>query len=345
MHQSRILGRAEALLRHPQSNATNLASAAGEWFNLEPRFRDERHDVAALALTLAAPGLLSNCSSIAGTSVVLEVAIEVDDGYGRVRDVTSVVPHHTAAAHEWSRGTHQGTVCDAAAGRRLDGSARAGLRGEPLPAFTASAPPVSVRWTGPIVRLRHGQSIVACSWEIDPVGDAAGAVQAPPTIELAMGQVGAGGVSTMGAFSVVAQSAADIARGFVDLGAPLAGDLFRWRVTLPYLDPGVAAAVGEQVHRTAVVFRLCAWISLAQSRWRFTSLAQVIERSELARHFQVAGWDGTADVALLRVPLDAILRGGRGERVRARITGDPGSTPLVIEAHAIADLRHDSAEA
>ena len=90
------------------------------------------------------------------------------------------------------------------------------------------------------------------------------------------------------AFALVAQTAAELSRGSRELALPLAGDFFRWRVTLPYLDPAVATPPGEQATRTAVVFRLCAWIALAHRRWVFGSLSELLERSELVRHLQPA---------------------------------------------------------
>ena len=340
MHQSRILGRGEALLRDPRSGASNLAAAPGTWFELAPAARDERYETTSLALTLAGRGLLSSAAALGGSGATLEVAVEVDDGYGRVRDVAALVPHHTAAAREWSLGLHEGTMCDPRAGSALDGSARAGLRGEPPPANAAGGFPAAARWTGPPVRLRHGASVVACSWEVSGRADASGDLVAPPTLELALGQGGAGNLSTLGAFTLIAQTADELSRGSRELALPLAGDFFRWRVTLPYLDPGVASPAGEQATRTAVVFRLCAWIALAHRRWVFGSLGEILERSELVRHLQPGGWDGTSDVALLRLPLETALRGGRSERLRARLTGQPGSLS-VVELHALADLRHD----
>ncbi len=342
MHQSRILSRGEALLREPQSGATNLAAAPGSWFELAPPARDERYETTSLAVALAGRGLLSGAADLGGSGAALEVAVEVDDGYGRVRDVAALVPHHTASAREWSLGLHEGTVSDPGSGLALDGSARAGLHGEPAPA-PFGALPAPVRWTGPTVGLRHGTRVVACSWEVAGRADASGDLVAPPTLELALGQRGAGGISTQGAFTAIAQTGAEIARGSRQLAQPLAGDFFRWRVTLPYLDPGVATPPGEQATRTAVVFRLCAWIALAERRWLFRSLAELLERAELARHLQPGGWDGNADVALLRLPLEVVIRGGRGERLRARLVGQPGAIDL-LELHAVADLRHDPAE-
>jgi hypothetical protein len=340
MHQARILGRREALLRDPASGASNLAAAPGTWFQLSPVGRDERYELGALGFRCAGEGLLDNAATWAGGDAVLELALEIEDGYGRVRDVASLVPHHTSLAIEWRRGVHEGTVVDPEAGRSLDGSSRAGLRGRP-PAAMPPAPalPAPARWTGPVVPLRHGSAVVACAWEVWPRLDPAAAPVAAPTFELATAQGGA-----IGAFAVVGQGAQEIARGYRDLGTPAGGDGFRWRVTLPYGDPGVATPPGERPGRTAVVLTLCAFIALANPRWHFTSLADLLERAELARHVERGGWDGQADVALLQVPLEAVLRGGRDERLRARLVGDPGGLDT-LELHAIADLRHDASEA
>ena len=139
----------------------------------------------------------------------------------------------------------------------------------------------------------------------------------------------------------MASSAAEIERGYTDLATAAAGNVYRWRVTLPYLDPGVAVEAGETVRRTATFFSICAWIRLASPRWRFSSLAELIDRSELGRHTGVDGWKGgSEDIVLLRIPLSISLRGKFGEKIRARLTGGGCS---LIEVSPAVDLRFEEA--
>ena len=79
----------------------------------------------------------------------------------------------------------------------------------------------------------------------------------------------------------VAATAAEISAGRRELDAALAGEVFRWQVTLPYSLPDVASPEAVSLPQTAVVFMIAAWIRMRSSRWRFASLAELIERSEL----------------------------------------------------------------
>ncbi len=336
MHQPRILARQEGLLRHPGTGSPNLAAAPNEWHVLAPRYRDERYRISALAMTLAGPGLLASLGSFGGATGTLEVAVDVADGLGGVRNMASVTAHLIDSVREW-RGTHLSTFVDREAGRYQDGTERAGLRGLPV----AGAAPAPAEWVSAPIPLRHGSQVEALSWEGELLRDAAGRVVAPPRIEARTGQFGSGGTIAWGPYAPVAATAAEAETGRRDLAAPLVGDVLGWRVTLPYADPGVAAPQADSVARTATLFLLGAWISLAASRWRFDNVAQLVERSEFGRYGAPGGWDGSRDLLLLRVPLDATLRGRRQDGLRARlaVSGSPGLA--VLEIQAVVDLGHD----
>jgi hypothetical protein len=176
------------------------------------------------------------------------------------------------------------------------------------------------------------------------LADATGQMVAPPTLELRTGQTGLSGISMVGSYATVAQTVNEIVAGHADLGSPLTGDFFNWRITLPVVDPGTAAAPTESLLRTALIFRICVWITLAHPRWRFANVAEIIDRSELARHAAASGWDAAADALLVRLPLQATLRGGRRERIRARLTGNAAGGLDLLEVSLAADLRHDIAD-
>ena len=287
MRQERILSRPEALLRDPATGASNLAASSGSWFELKPQQRDERYDISMLGLTLAGPGLLSNLDALGGAAGQLDIAVDVLDGYGAVRDLAGLTPEVLGSENEWRLGTHSGTFADREAGGQLDGSERIGLRGAPV---ALSANPNPAQWSSPTMDISYGAEIAAVSWECWRVLDQSGATVAAPTIELMTGTTSAGGLINWNNALAVASSAAEIERGYTDLAPVAAGNVYRWRVTLPYLDPGVAVEAGETVRRTATFFSLCAWIRLASPRWRFSSLAELIDRSELGRHTGVDGW-------------------------------------------------------
>jgi len=276
--------------------------------------------------------------SFAGAGGTLELGAEMLDAYGQVRDMASETAVTVGTGAEWRSGSHAGTFCDVEAGRHADGSERPGLRGLP---DSDGAGPAQAQWTSEPVPLRYGGEVVGAGWEIDLLGDSRGRVVGPPVVELRTGTRAGSGLFQFGAYTTLAQSAADHATPHADLTPALAGDVLQWRITLPYVDPGVAARPGDASRRTAVVFSLCAWISLGAPRWRFESVGELIDRSELGRHAQPGGLDGDADVVLLRIPLQATIRGERGERLRARLQGDAVSAMQVVEAWAVADLRHD----
>jgi hypothetical protein len=115
--------------------------------------------------------------------------------------------------------------------------------------------------------------------------------------------------------------------------------VYRWRITLPFVGPGVAIEAGQSTVHTATFFSLCAWIRLAEPRWRFRSAGELLERSEISRHVGTGAWSGGAeDVLLLRVPLSIALHGRLGEKVAARLTG--GALRL-LEIYPAVDLRFE----
>jgi hypothetical protein len=336
MYQPRILSRRESLLRHADGG-TNLADHGGEWYEAAPTAHDEIWDVASIGLTLGGVDLLGSLGSFAGADGSLELSAVLLDGYGAVRDMAAETAVTVGTGAEWRAGSHDDTFCDVEAGRHADGSERPGLRGL---SDSTGVGPAQARWTSEPIPLRYGDEVVGAGWEIDLLGDAGGDVVGPPKLEVRTGTSASSGLFHFGDFQVLAQSADDYDQAHADISPALEGDVLQWRVTLPYVDPGVAARPGDAARRTAVVFSLCAWMRLAASRWHFESIAEMIDRSELTRHTQPGGL-GDADLAVLRIPLQATVRGARGERMRARLTGDAVEAMELVEVWAIADLRHD----
>jgi hypothetical protein len=342
MFQARMLSRAEGLLRHPSTGSANLAAAPDEWHLVAPRFADERFDVGALGMTIAGGGLLTNLASFGGSGGAIEIAVDLSDGYGGVRDMVGLTPHVVSAAADWAAGTFDRSFADIEAGARSDATDRVGLRG--LPVASPAASPASAAWTSAPIDLRYGTEIVAACWEGWAIRDPAGNSIGVPTFELRTGTRGPGAAIAWSAFNTAAATAAAFDAGYRDLPSAIAGDVFQWRITLPYVDPGVVAAVGETVLRTATLFSLCAWVRLAAPRWRFASLGEIIDRSEMSRHVATAGWDGSDDAVIVRLPLSAALRGAHRELLRARVTSAAAASLGVVEIHAVADLRFDRAE-
>jgi hypothetical protein len=336
VRQVRILSRGESLLREPGTGNSNLAAAQGTWFELSPRRADERYELSMLGLTVAGPGVTSNLDGFGAAAGQLELAVHVHDGYSAVRDMAALTPETFGADGEWGRGAHTGTFADREAGGALDGSDRVGLRGMPAP---ISASPGPAQWTSPTLDVLYGTEIVATSWECWRLLDASSNTVAVPTIELLTGTRGGPGLINWAAAQTVASSAAEIERGHTDLAAPAAGDVYRWRITLPFVDPGVAIEAGQSTVHTATFFSLCAWIRLAEPRWRFRSAGELLERSEISRHVGTGEWRGGAeDVLLLRVPFSIALRDRLGEKVAARLTG--GALRL-LEIYPTVDLRFE----
>ena len=332
-----MLTREEGLLRHPATGSPDIANHPNEWHVLSPRYRDERLIVGGLAVLLAGPALLADLSSFAGTSAVLEVGILADDGLGGTRDLSATTAHVIENAREWG-GQHVGTFVDAEAARYRDGSGRAGLRGSPA----VGVPSEPARWTSDPIDLRYGTEIEAAAWEAELLRDRFADVIAPPEIQLRTGTRAASGAITWGTPVDVAATAAEISAGRRELDAALAGEVFRWQVTLPYSLPDVASPQAVSLPQTAVMFMLAAWIRMHSSRWRFASLAELIERSELSRHAGEASWQDGDDAIILRMPLDAALRGGRGEQLRARLLSDSGTALTTAEICAVANLGFDA---
>ena len=137
-----------------------------------------------------------------------------------------------------------------------------------------------------------------------------------------------------------ASTAAQAETGEADFASGLDGDVAQLRITLPYVNVPAATGPSDQVHRTATVFAVCLWIRLATPRWHLTSIAELIDRSEIGRHVGPGGWNGD-DVLLLRVPFATSLAGLRGEQMRARYRSGTGSGLSSLEIQAVADLRFD----
>lgn len=339
MHQQRILSRGESLLRLPASGNANLATAPGQWFELAPRFADERFEISGLALVIAGDGLLAHLQDFCGAAGTLEIAGDLFDGYGTLRNLLGQVPLMIASAQDWKTGTHQGTRVDVEAGTLADGSARAALRGE-AEIFAFAAPAQAV-WESAEIPLRYASSVTGLSWDAALLRDAAANTVAPPTFELRTGAAGAlAGV----AYTAVAATVAQAEASFANLGAAAAGQVMQLRITLPYAASDAAAPPRDTLMRTASLFSLCAWLALDRPRWTFNSLAELIERSEFGRHEGRASWLAESDALLLRVPLHATLRGVRRERLMARLNVSSTSRLKHLEIQAVTDLRLDPTE-
>ena len=335
--QPRILSRDETLLRLP-SGSSNLAANPDQWHSLTPRFEDERFEISSLAFTIAGPQLLQSLESFAGSAGTLELAIDGFDGYGSLRDLASLVPQVLNSGLDWNAGNHLLTFADAEAGQARDGSQRVGLRGLPV---RGPAPAQQPAWTSSVLHFRYGRALTAVSWDCWTLRDPAGATVAPPTIELRTGTRTPPGLITWAApFQAVASTSAEIDRGYANLPAAANGNVYQLRVLLPYAEPGSAVTPADSLLYTAVVFALCVWIELDAPRWRFSSLAQMIDRSELTRHLAAAAWNAADDVALLRVPLNFALRGRFAETIRARLS--PGTGLSLVEVAPVTDLRFEA---
>jgi hypothetical protein len=337
MQQPRILTRDETLLREP-AGSSNLVANAGAWYGLGPRFSDERFDVSAVSITLVGSNLLSNLDSFCGNPGTIELGVLGFDGYGALRDLAGQCPQVLNSSEDWNAGSHTRTFADAEAGPRRDGSNRVGLRGVPIRAVNPG--PAPAVWTSAVLDLRYGASISAVSWDCWTLRNPAGATVAPPGIEMRTGVRTSGGLIQFAAYQPIATTAAEIDNGFTDLAAPAAGQVFQLRVTLPYANPATAVTPADSLLYTATFFTLCVWINLRRSRWIFSSLAEILERSELVRHLAPAAWTGGHDVALLRIPLTFALRGRFNESIRARVGA--GSSLAVVEIAAQSDLRFET---
>lgn len=339
MHQPRVLSRGEALLRDWGTGSSNLAAAPNVWHTIGPRFTDERFNVGALVFTIAGQDLLSNIDAFGGAAA-LEVGIELSDEYGAVRDMATVVPLSIASGQEWKSGTHAGTQVYTEAGTLTDGSARVGLRGVLI--LSPVGAPSEARWDSEPIPL--GRTVTALSWDAWLLRDTTAATIAAPRLEMRTGNMAPDGSVSWGPYASIASTAADIDAGHATLPTPLQGDMMQFRAILPYAAPATAAGPRETTLRTATLFSLCAWVELVHSRWHFTSLAELIERSEVGRHGANVGWGGAYDVLILRIPLMTGLRGARKEKIGTRLTAGGAIQLKHLEVQAVADLRFETAE-
>jgi hypothetical protein len=338
MFEPRMLSRHEGLLRDPASGGVNLAAAPGVWHDFAPVFDDEVIDIGSIGMRGFGPDLLANLDSFGGQPARLEISVEVEDGYGRPRDLAGLTPCRIENGVSWRQGTFANTVLDPKAGRLADSSERLALRGTDL--YLPGNPPQVGLWESAPIDLRYGRDVMALSWEVWPAADASGNVAAPPTIAVRVGDKVSGSIVWQPQ-QIVAQSAAEVALGHVDLSTPLTGDVVEWSITLPYLDTGSAGRGDNPVLRTASVFSLCAWIAMSSHRFRFDSLAEILDRAELSRHVAPSAFGGADDGFVLRVPLAVLLRGRLRERIRARLVS-PGATAIRgLELHVVGDLAFD----
>jgi|GEM_PF-3513504 len=335
MFEPRLLSRHEALLRDPATGQSNLAAAPAVWHEFAPVFADEVIDVGSLGLIGHGQDLLAHLDSFGGQPARLEIAVEVEDGYGRPRDLASLTPHRIESGEDWREGRFTDSLLDPDAGRIADGSERLALRGTDR--FLPSNPPTVGSWTSAPIDLRYGNEVTALSWEIWPARDAAGGIVAPPALSVRSGTRNTGAITWQPA-QTVAQTATEIAAGHRDLSVPLAGDVLEWTVRLPFFDPGTAGRGDQPVLRTAAVFSLSAWIPMARHRYRFDSIAEILERAELSRHVAASAFNGTDDGFALRIPLAVLLRGRLRERIRARLSGAGASSVKSLELHVVGDL-------
>ncbi len=337
MRQPRTLSPSESLLRNPDGGAANLAAAPDTWFELTPRGKDERYDISMLGFTIAGPGLLSNLDRFGRALGQIQFASEVLDESGVLLDTLSLVRETISSESDWSRGIHAGTLADREVDSRGEGSRRARLRGNPAP---AGSNPSAAQWTSPAFDLSYGSEIVAASWECGGLRDASASTTAAPAIELLTGKRRDGVSADWDPPRTIVSSSSAIERGYAELAPPAIGELYRWRIRLPYVDPGGSSRTGESAPRTATFYSLGAWIRLARPRWHFSSLAELLARGEAGPILSPGGWkDGTEDLLLLRVPFSIHLHGRSKEKLKARLTGG-GLSYLTI--HPDVDLRFEA---
>jgi hypothetical protein len=334
MFQNRSLGREESLLRHGPTTTANLVDHPGEWYEIGPAFPDEHWKVATLNLTLAGDGLLQNLRGFGGAGGVLEIGLFLSDGLGGVGDLAPLVFHGITSAKEWEAGSHAGTLVDLKAGNYHDGRPRAGLRGDLRQAASGTG-----QWTSAPQALRYGRQIDAVSWEADLIRDDRGQPLDSARLILQTGVFGPGGMITWSDHPVAA-TGAQLAAGRFDFSPTLTTSLLRWRLELDFLPVGQAAYAEEAVLRTSTFFLLGTWIHLASPWWTITSLADLIHRGEADRELRPAGWDGTLDACLIRLPLGMELAGRLKEKIQARLRG-AGAGLQIMEIQAVTDVWYE----
>jgi hypothetical protein len=186
--------------------------------------------------------------------------------------------------------------------------------------------------------LRYGSAVSALTWQADLVRDEAGVALPSARLVLETG-VTAGGVTTWTP-SITVQSGAELDAGHLELAAPAPCDRYRLRIELDFVAIGQAAHRESAALRTSVVFAAGAWVVLDSPWWTIRSLADLLQRAELGRELRPAGYDGSWDVCIARLPLGAEVRGRRGERLRARIA-QPGDALRMLEIRAVTDAWHE----
>ena len=333
MLQNRALGRPESLLRHPADSSANLLDHPGEWFVLKPRFSDENWKVSAFDLVLAGPGLLSHFRGWGGPpGARLEFGLDLDDGFGQVRNLAAVHLQSVASAFDWNTGLHQGTLVDLQAGNYPNGKPRAGLRGD-LRQFALG----SVTWSLE-TDLRYGQALAGIVWEADLLKDLSAVPLDSVRLRVDAAVPAAGpGSNLVWSNAALLQTGAQLAAGGFNFPNPIPAVKLRWTLELDFAGPDAAAHREAAALRTSIFFLLGAWVVLDSPWWTVNSLAELASRSEHDREFRPAAWDGQWDVCVARLQLAAEVLGRRQEGLRARIH-NPGPALKLLEVQAVTDV-------
>jgi len=315
MFENRPLTPAEGRLRHP-TGSENLVEHPAEWYSLIAG-DGARLTLGSAFVTLAGPDLLSHFDKLGAGGGTLDFALELADRFGAVHDVTSVTVHALEQASEWRRGEHHGTTMAPDAGVLADGSSRAGMRGGDL--LPSQPPPTGVYWISAPVVFRNGREVEGLFWEVDdlrkPSGEAMGAFK----ISVRFGQSAAGGEMNWRPWRAVTAAAEPARRSYrFDEPAPSA-DAVQWRVDLKYGPGGAGHAEGRL--RTPTVLLLGTRIRLESRRLHFESLGDLVSHADERILLQPGGWNGTDDVAIVRITLGIPLSSSPMEAVRVKLAG------------------------
>jgi hypothetical protein len=322
MWENRPLTPDEGLLR-AGNGSTDLAQDGG-WHVLAPEAKTERIRVSRIDLLMTGPALLANVTRFGAATGSLALALHVQNRYRTVHDASGSALHTLELASEWSAGRHQGTRLDPAAGRQLDGSPRAGLRGPDL-LPTQAAPSGPVTWTSAPISFRSGFHVERVAWSVDDLRDPSGQPLQEFAISFRIGKETGNGIAWRSWQPVSGQTAAGESTLLLPAGAQ-PGNRAQWKVELRY---GAPSDIGfsERARRTPVVYSLGFWVQLPTHIWRFDSLADLLAIAGDRARTLATGHNGTDDAIVLSLPLGIDLHADPAESIRARFTFD-GSHPL-----------------
>lgn len=312
-----------------EAGSDNLALSPDTWHRFGAPKADEVYSCGGLILTLSGAGILANLNRL-GQGAALEIAIHEADRFGIAQDRSLSTFVSVESAEDWRRGTHEGTVVEMDVDRSVEGTPRPVLTG-----IARRSPPApnSAIWISHPIALRYGDTVERVVWEVDMLRDQRGSALEQMRLELQVGITQADGSVSWPQNWTVLDPTATRGRTF---DPPLSGQSLRWRVGLTYHD-AADAAFDPDALRTQKVFMLGAWVLLSDPWWRFATMARLLQVSESDPVLRPAMQPGDPDLAILRLPLPAELRGRHGEHIAARLTGNvTGLDAVHIEA--VADL-------